>query len=215
MPWGNLGEIALFAPKAAEAAKRSPPDLGVAVASRRDEQQQQQRRGLCPTELRHQRLIPARSILLGASRRRRNGHLSLSGSEAFMKYRMHLFAIASFVAGVIWIVSAQAPAAGGAAQQPGAAGQGAGRGGAPAAPAAPATPPTPQGPFVTFRPVTDAMLQNPSRRRLADVAAHARHLGLQSARADRPQQRRRAARWCGRARSARACRKARRSSTTA
>ena len=41
-------------------------------------------------------------------------------------------------------------------------------------------------------PVTDAMLQKPDRRRLADVAAHAGHVGLQSARSNRPIERRHA-----------------------
>src|SRR5512134_2617417 len=65
-------------------------------------------------------------------------------------------AVAIF-AGTLWVTAAQQPAN----PQPGAArGQGPGRAGGP--PAAPAAPAAPQGPLVTFTPVTDAMLRDPS-----------------------------------------------------
>ena len=50
-----------------------------------------------------------------------------------------------------------------------------------------------------FTPVTDAMLEDPAAGGLADVAPHARRLGLQPARPGRPRQRRHGCAWSGRA----------------
>ena len=81
------------------------------------------------------------------------------------------------------------------------------------APAAPAAPPATT--ITDLSPVTDAMLANPDPADWLDVAPHARQLGLQPARGDRPPQRRSASARLDRGRSPTAIRKARRSCTTA